>query len=283
MTTTTTDFKPGIYPDVPELDYHARIFGPPESISSTEAKRLIQAPAIFHYRRQHPEEPRAAFDVGHAAHALVLGTGLNLYVHDHESLRTKAAREDVQAHRDAGEVPISRADYMEVRGMADAVLTHPVAGPLLEDGTPEQSLYAVDGPTGVWMRGRVDWATHNTRTLIDLKTTVSADPDEWGRNVLRYGYSLQREWYRSMWQALTGEHATFLHILVEKQAPYLTSVIELDAEWEAIGGLQMRQALDTYARCLDADEWPGYPEDVTLLGPPAWAINHYGLDDLQGA
>ena len=24
MTTTTTDFQPGIYPDIPELDYHAR-------------------------------------------------------------------------------------------------------------------------------------------------------------------------------------------------------------------------------------------------------------------
>lgn len=283
MTTTTTDFQPGIYPDIPELDYHARRFGPPESLSSTEAKRVLQAPAVFRYRRTHPEEPRTAFDVGHAAHALILGTGLNLYIHNHESLRTKAAREDIQEHRAAGEVPISRADYTEVRGMADAVLTHPIAGPLLEDGTPEQSLYAVDGPTGVWMRGRVDWATGSTRTLIDLKTTVSADPDEWGRAIIRYGYALQREWYRSMWQALTGEHPTFLHILVEKQAPYLTSVVELDAEWEAIGGLQMRQALDTYARCLDADEWPGYPADVTLLGPPQWVSSQYGLDDLQVA
>ena len=278
MTTTDTVFHPGIYPDVPELDYHARRFGPPESLSSTEAKRVLQAPALHHYRRTHPEEPRTAFDLGHAAHALILGTGLNLYIHNHESLRTKAAREDIQEHRDAGEVPISRADYTEVQGMADAVLTHPIAGPLLEDGTPEQSLYAVDGPTGMWMRGRVDWATGSTRTLIDLKTTISADPDEWGRSIIRYGYALQREWYRSMWQALTGEHPTFLHILVEKQPPYLTSVVELDAEWEVIGGLQMRQALDTYARCLDADEWPGYPADVTLLGPPAWAINHYGLD-----
>lgn len=283
MTTTTTDFQPGIFPDIPETDYHARRFGPPESISSTEAKRIITAPAVFRYYRDHAQPTTTAFDLGHVAHSLVLGTGLNIYVHRHESLRTKAARDDVQAHRDAGEVPISRSDYMEVRGMAAAVLTHPVAGPLLEDGTPEQSLYAVDGPTGVWMRGRVDWATHSTRTLIDLKTTVSADPDEWGRNVLRYGYALQREWYRSMWQALTGDHSTFLHILVEKQPPHLVSVIELDAEWEAIGGLQMRQALDTYARCLDTDEWPGYPADVTLLGPPQWVASQYGLDDLQVA
>ena len=73
---TTPPFKAGIYQDVPELDYHARRFGPPESISSTEAKRVLQAPALHHYRRTHPEEPRTAFDVGHAAHALILGNGV---------------------------------------------------------------------------------------------------------------------------------------------------------------------------------------------------------------
>lgn len=281
--TTTTDFQPGIYQDVPELDYHARRFGPTESLSSTEAKRVLQAPAVFRYRRTHPEEPRTAFDVGHAAHALILGTGLNLYIHNHESLRTKAAREDIQEHRAAGEVPISRADYTEVRGMADAVLTHPIAGPLLEDGTPEQSLYAVDGPTGMWMRGRVDWATGSTRTLIDLKTAQSADPTTFHRAVTTYGYDIQREWYRTIWQMLTGEVPQFLHVVVEKAPPHLVSVIDLGLDFEEIGRMRVRQALDTYKRCLDTDTWPGYAPIIHDVDAPSWYVTAAGLDDIEVA
>ena len=281
--TTTTDFQPGIYQDVPELDYHARRFGPTESLSSTEAKRVLQAPAVFRYRRTHPEEPRTAFDVGHAAHALILGTGLNLYIHNHESLRTKAAREDIQEHRAAGEVPISRADYTEVRGMADAVLTHPIAGPLLEDGTPEQSLYAVDGPTGMWMRGRVDWATGSTRTLIDLKTAQSADPTTFHRAVTTYGYDIQREWYRTIWKTLTGEVPQFLHVVVEKAPPHLVSVIDLGLDFEEIGRMRVRQALDTYKRCLDTDTWPGYAPIIHDVDAPSWYVTAAGLDDIEVA
>ncbi|MCW1065545.1 PD-(D/E)XK nuclease-like domain-containing protein, partial [Streptococcus anginosus] len=78
-------------------------------------------------------------------------------VHEHESLRTKAAREDVVAHRARGEVPIALADFQRAQNAADAVINHPVAGELFKTGTPEQSIYTQDEKTGVWLRGRIDW------------------------------------------------------------------------------------------------------------------------------
>lgn len=287
MTTTTTDFQPGIYPDIPETDYHARRFGPPESLSSTEAKRVLKAPAIFQYARQHGQENMPAFDLGHVAHALVLGIGLPIYIHDHDNLRTKAAREDVEKHRAAGEVPISRADYNAMTELADAVLTHPVAGPLFEAGVPEASVFAKDSETGVWMRGRIDWYSTTTfdapATLVDLKTAQSADPTTFHRAVTTYGYDIQREWYRTIWQMFTGESPQFLHVVVEKAPPHLVSVIDLGLDFEEIGRMLVRQALDTYRRCLDTDTWPGYAPIIHDVDAPSWYVTAAGLDDIEVA
>ena len=96
-------FAAGIYQDVPELDYHSGRFGPHGSVSSTEAKRLLECPALYKWSKEHPAPPKAAFDFGHTVHGMVLGTGLDIYVHDHDSLRTKAAKEDIAAARERGQ------------------------------------------------------------------------------------------------------------------------------------------------------------------------------------
>lgn len=272
-----SDFEPGVYPGVPELDYHARRFGPEESLSSTEAKRILEAPAVFRWYRDHPEPPKDAFDAGHVIHSLVLGTGLDLCVHDWPDLRSKAAREDVQEHRDAGEVPIKRELYLELASVADSVLMDPLAGPLFQGGTPEQSIYATDPDTGAWMRGRLDWVTDydGQPAIVDLKTTGrSAIPSDFARDAASYDYALQREFYRLIWAQLGGgEDVTFLHVVVSKQPPHLVSVIEFDLDFEMTGKARARRALDTYAECMESGEWPGIPPIIHRVGPPIWYVD----------
>lgn len=280
---TTSAFEPGIYSDVPEDAYHSRAFGPADSLSSTEANRLLRAPAVFRCWRDNPQPARGTFDLGHVVHRLVLGQGMGVYVHDHEALRTKAAREDVAQAREEGLVPVSRGEFERMSAVADAVLTHPVAGPLFEAGEPEQSVYAVDKRTDVWMRGRVDWATDDGTLLVDLKTTRDANPTSFYRAVTAYGYDLQCEWYRTIWQAITGTLPRFQHVLVEKEAPFLVAVIELGDDFEEIGRLRVRRALDTYRRCLDEGVWPGYPPIIHPVDAPSWYVSENGLDDIQMA
>ena len=275
-------FKPGIYPGIPETDYHTGKFGPANSLSSTEAKTLLKAPALLAWRRTHGEPPSTAFDLGHVAHALVLGTGLPMYVHDHESLRTKAAREDVDEHRAAGEVPVSRTDWEQMRALADAVLTHPVAGPLLIGGVPEVSAYAC--LRDVWVRGRFDYWHEDYEDggplIVDLKTTGdSADPDEFITQAIRYRYELQREWYRAIAKKITGESVGFLHVVVEKRPPHLVSVVRLGADFEEIGRRHVRQALDLYRECQKNRTWPGYASDVEYVDAPDWYCRRNGLDE----
>ena len=92
-----SEFLKGIY-EVPELDYHSGAFGPADSLSSTEAKRILQAPKVLKWLRDHPQEPKAAYDLGHIVHGLVLGTGLEVVeipedlLADNGAAFTKAAK-----------------------------------------------------------------------------------------------------------------------------------------------------------------------------------------------
>lgn len=270
----------GAYPDVPELDYHTGRFGPEEgSLSSTEAKRLLESPATYQWYKTHQQPPSRAFDIGHIVHSMVLGVGLDVVTYPEDVLgkggatTTVAAKEFAAEARKNGQIPVKASELEAPALMAEAVLAHPTARKYFENGVPEVSIYAQDD--GVWMRGRIDQVSGDGNlALVDLKTTsATPTPDSFTRTVANFHYALQREWYRHIWYEITGEWAPFLHVVVSKTPPYLVSVFELDSEFELIGKTQMRRALTTYRACMERDEWPGLPAETSLIGPPTWYAN----------
>ena len=288
-----SEFKQGIY-EVPELDYHSGKFGPTDSLSSTEAKRILQAPKVLKWTRGHPQEPKAAYDFGHIVHGIVLGTGLEVVEIPDDLLSasgaatTKAAKEFIADVRADGGIPMKAKDLEFPRVVAQAVLDDPVAGPLFKQGRPEQSIYGQDEQTGVWMRGRLDWVTEldGATCLVDLKTTAGdASAGEFTREAAKLEYAVQREFYRQIWQTVTGEvDPRFIHVVVSKKPPYLVNVVEMDFEYELIGQAKVRRALDTYKQCMDSGVWPGYPAEITTIGPPAYYANaEEDLDEMEVA
>ena len=74
----TTVNEPTMLMDVPEAIYHAGGVRTPGPQTSQSALKLLIAPSTpreFQHRLTHPMPPQRAFDVGHAAHAVVLGVG----------------------------------------------------------------------------------------------------------------------------------------------------------------------------------------------------------------
>ena len=187
-----------------------------------------------------------------------------------------------------GGIPMKAKDLEVPRAVAQAVLDDPVAGPLFKRGKPELSIYAQDEQTGVWMRGRLDWVTEldGATCLVDLKTTASdASAGEFTREAAKLEYAVQREFYRQIWQTITGEiDPRFIHVVVSKKPPYLVNVVEMDFEYELIGQAKVRRALDTYKACMDSGVWPGYPAEITMIGPPAYyAAQEEDLDEMEVA
>lgn len=268
---------PGVY-DIPEHVYHADPV-PGGSLSSTGARRLLppSCPALFKHERDHGAQRRQVFDVGSAAHRLVLGAGADLAVIDAGDYRSKAARDQRDAAYAAGTTPVLSHEFDQVNAMATAVERHPVAGRLFAPGRgdAERTLAWIDEATGVWCRARLDWMCRSANgrlIVVDYKTTTSAEPSKVARAIHDYGYHQQASWYLDGVRAVGLDvDPAFIFAFQEKAAPHLITVVELDAEALRIGAERNRRALEIYARCTATGEWPGYTDDITLLGLPAWA------------
>jgi hypothetical protein len=280
--------RPGVY-DLPDHVYHADPV-PVGSLSSSGARKLLppSCPARFRWDQQHPPQPKRVFDIGHAAHKLVLGAGPDIVEVTAADWRTKAAQVDRDAIRAAGAVPLLTHEYVQVQGMADALSRHPVAAALFDPtaGSPEQSLFWVDDETGVWCRARLDWLPrprHGRLIVPDYKTCVSAEPGHIQRAVHNYGYHQQAAFYLDGVQALDlADTAAFVFVLQEKVPPYLVTVAQIDETAEQIGRELNRRAIDIYRRCAAADHWPSYSEDVALISLPTWAEARHNEELTEG-
>jgi hypothetical protein len=266
---------PGVY-EMPSDEYHAHA-----ALSSSGARRLLppSCPALFRWHRDNPQPPNRVFDFGHAAHRMVLGDGPELVVIDVRDWRTKAAQEARDEAYDAGKVPLLAAEYEAVQLMAAEQRRHPAAFER-GSGKPEQSLFTQDEATGVWLRARVDWLPESVDgriTLTDYKTTVSAEPAAFARSVARFGYFQQAAFYIDVVKALgIADEVGFQFIAQEKTPPYLVTVFELDEYALRIGRSRNRLAIETFARCVERDEWPDYTSGgVETLSLPAW------MDDVE--
>lgn len=274
----------GIYADVPGPEYHADR----GSLSVSGAKLLLppSCPAKFREAQDNPPPPKAVFDFGSLAHALILGKGPELVMLDPvvHGLKADGTVADVPAMtgmwkkaaaaaRAEGKLPVSTDDYAAACGMRDAVMAHPVAGELFTDGRPEVSLYRTDDETGVRLRGRVDWLRNDGR-IIDLKTSATASPAELVRRFWQYGYFQQHAWYADLVAAHhdVPEAEAFVFVAVEKVPPYLVSVIRYDAEAVEEGRRLNRQAIRLYAECVESGVWPGYTDSTVTISLPPWAF-----------
>lgn len=258
----------GIVDNMPNADYHAH-----DSLSASGMKILAtQTPAHYRYRMDNPEH-KETFDVGTAAHSLVLEDDHSGIVKvDADSWRTKAAQEQRDAAYADGKTPLLEKDYQIVRNMRDAVASHPLARIALEGGKSEQSIFW-DDTTGTRLRCRPDKLDLESRIgplVIDLKTTVNADPRKFGKAVADLGYHQQDPHYRDGVMKVTGVDPAFLFILVEKTAPHLVSVVELDVDALNLGRALNRRAIKIYNQCKAANDWPGYPQSEPI-NLPIWA------------
>jgi len=282
----------GVHDGMPDDVYHSQ----KTSLSSSGARQLLppSCPARFRWEQDHARAPKRHFDQGHAAHARVLGAGAevvvvqrvakDLSVGPAEDYRTKSAQEHRDAIRAEGKVPVLQTELEMVDGMAAAIREHPVASVLFDPelgGTPEQSLFWRDPAYDVMRRARLDWmppVRDDGRLIVpDYKTTASAEPRAIQKSVASYGYAQQDGWYRDVIHGLgIAESPAFVFVFQEKTAPFLITVVEIDAPSLRVGRAKNARALEVFADCTATGVWPPYSTDVELISLPAWELSEYG-------
>jgi hypothetical protein len=274
--------EPGPYPDIDEDWYH----GDPVSggsLSVSGAKLLLQAPAKFDYARRHGSKSTDAMTLGTVVHALVLGVGQEIAVLEFENRRTNDYKEAEAKAYAAGQLPVLRKDHDEAKAIADALLKHPTTGGLLTEGDAEVSMFWRDEEFGIWCRGRCDYMTHfgGLPTIVDVKKTADASPEEFARSVYKYGYHRQDPWYREGWAAHLGcdwQDIDFVFAVVEEEPPHLVATYRVIPEHVDLGREQNRIARERFRDCVKADRWPGYSEEIEDLELPRYGVQRIEKD-----
>ena len=268
---------PGIHAISPE-EYHADPCDQPSLSSSIVHLLCTTSPA--HARAAHPRlnpelERRDAghFDVGTAAHALILEGRDSVEVIQASDWRTNAAKEARDAARAAGRVPMLADQWEHVRAMVDATqaqLDAVDATPApFTDGKPEQTLVWTED--GVTCRALVDWLREDYDAIDDFKTTSrSANPESWSRSLFNFGGDVQAAFYLRGLRALTNIEAEFRFVVQETFPPYALAVFSLAPDVLALAEARVSYAISKWRSCLELDEWPAYPTRVCHVELPPW-------------
>lgn len=275
MTTTTErpskSFSPGVYGGVSNADYHRD-----PALGSTSLKTLAtKTPAHYQHDKANPKFSDA-FTLGTAAHSLILeGDTSGIVVVEADNWLTKDAKAAKAGALAEDKQPLLTKEMAQVWDMHDAVMNHPAAWKLFNGHQAEQSVFWEED--GLMLKCRPDaW---KPGVLVDLKTTRDANPNEFGKTAHEFGYHQSAAHYIDGVKAATGEELPFHFVLVEKTAPYLVSVVELDVEAVNIGRQLNDRAKRIYRECVESGTWPGYPA-ADLISLPMWAI--YKAEELLG-
>ncbi len=252
-----------------------------DGLSKSMIDELIKSPAHLKTYMESPDNETEALLLGSLFHTMVLEPKkLNKeYAVAPVCDRRTAAGKQIYAQfmeENPNKKIITNDQFEQVKKWSDAVLKHPVASKFLKGkGKNEVSIFWNDEETGEFCKARPDRIQDDY--IIDLKSAVSTQPDDFQRAAYKLGYHRQSYWFGEAFEKEFGYSPKgFLFISVEKTAPFNVVVYEADEFFKEIGGKECRNALATYHYCKEKNNWFGYDgaiPEIQPLGLPNYIIS----------
>lgn len=267
---------------VPVDLYHRDGFCARPSLSSSIATTIVNQSAK-HAHARHPrlgnlggKPATKALDHGTLSHALVLGAGKEILRCDFDNWKTKRSQAIRDEARAAGLVPILAAEYEAAEVVALHIKAQLVERGIVLDGESEIAIeWEAESALGpVLCRGLMDHLIVKRAQIHDLKTSRDANPREFAKSCIRYGYDVQHTAYTQALETLHPELAGRIEmnfIVAELEPPYAIGVYTPDGFMREHGQRRWQRALDTWAGCLKSGTWPGY-ENTKYISVPRWAL-----------
>lgn len=251
-------------------DYHAL-----PSVSKSGLDLIRKAPALYKWRRENPMLPTPAMRMGTLAHTAVLEPDTlrdRVMVAPKVDRRTSAGKSEWEAFLIASEgKELVEIDELEkLVKIRDAVWAHPAANKAMRQISEVESsiFWAMDG---VDCRCRPDAITSGN-VIVDLKTTRDASPEGFAKSIAQYRYHVQAAFYSDGYlKAFGAPPRGFVFIAVETEPPFLVGVYVSSEAMTIRGRSDYETDLQTYRRCIEADDWPGYAETPLTIDLPKWA------------
>lgn len=282
----------GIFPDIDPADYHSERLWKTPSLSASVGKCLVEGRQFsetpLHVWHKHPklnpdfkEEHKRIFDMGSAAHKLILGRGSEIVEIPYDSYTTKDAREMRDGIWEEGKIPVLRNDYtalLQMKRRSDEILIDAPWGHPFCDGRAEVALRWKEKTRwgDVWCKALVDWLPDErpVQRGIDFKATGgSANPAYWERRQLRQlGYDISAALHRRGYKALglAQYSMDYWWVLAEWNAPFAHSIVGYPAEELDATDRDIQRMIDRWAQCIHTNRWPGYELEPWICQRPQW-------------
>ena len=272
---TSSPYLPnvGFYTDLSSANYHAI-----DAVSSHRLGLLKKSPAHLRHELKNPTPPTDAMKLGEAIHLAILEPDLFVKTYvvapkvDGRTKEGKRAKAEFElANR--GKSIIDADNYAVCMAMSEACNKHHLANSIIKSATAtEVSGFFIDDETKVLCKLRADAICENHDTIFDIKSTLCASPVEFEKSIFNYGYHRQAAWYLDGCAKLGKKLSNYAIIAIEKTAPFCLAVYRLKDEAIELGREENRALVKQYAECLKSNKWAGYPDLVTDVGLPAWAV-----------
>ncbi len=282
--------------DIEDEFYHSS-----PGISASGLKTIDStSPAVYAYRVKNKKEKTPA---------MILGSAIHTFVLEHDRFdgkylvapsNRKSSREykiflnqHAEEISEEGKIILSKKDGETLNGILLSLKDGSTKGGVNtydgivanKDTLIEKALYTIDKERNIILKVKVD--INMEGMLLDLKSTKSADPEKFMKDAANMGYGIQAAFYRMVMRYANLDSRLFGYIAVEKEPPYVHSVIILREEDIILENSLVERLLDTYASCMHNQLWYG-PNGISekqveplfiTRGMPAW--HRYRLEELN--
>lgn len=185
--------------------------------------------------------------------------------------RTKYCQDWIETQEAAGFIVVERKDLDEIERASERVLANREARELLEGADTEVTLlWQHEHDTGLFpCKARPDILPAGP-DMGDLKSCADASPDGFQRHAWESGYHLQGAFYMDAWDRLGDRMFTGFKFIAYERTIGLVKVHRMTDALLQAGREAYQSALDTYIRCVRANQWPGYTEEAAEWDLPRW-------------
>lgn len=259
----------GVFTEKAE-DYHAQ----KAHVSSSPLKQMRKSPAHFYDAWQGKNlNVTHEMEKGTAIHSLLLEQDIWRYVRRPVDAEGKMIRSNSKDYKtwaeklEPGQVPVEPEFFDNFEAMLDSFVSNSKAMEMLNKAKVEQSVYAQDPATNLYIKARPDiWGAG---FAADLKSTTNMDSFE--RNIFAMGYDVQAAHYLETIKAATGEDITeFYFIAYEQKSPFGSQIFRLSEHDLNRARAQRNLWLSEVAACMKDNSWPSYSDEIREATRPAY-------------
>ena len=269
----------GMYTDLTSEQYH----GDKNSISRSalmDFKKNARKYWAKHLNPDRPkEETKPSWEFGTAFHTLILEPHLfesNYYILPKKVLLKDVGRELYDEYKNkeresesTAKTVLSLEDYERLCAMRDSLYANPRAKELVEGAVYESSYFWKDPHSGLMLKSRPDILHSNI--YVDLKTIDDASPENYQREMAKYGYHIQAAMVTDgVFEVERREIQASINVCVEKSYPHLIGIYMIDEAAVEQGHCTYKQVCLDIKHASVHNEYLDY--GIEKIGLPRCAI-----------